>query len=201
MLPTLSAPIRITANCPNSPSNSVNTRSLRANKRGTCCAVAVFTLNRRPGTYTRVEQPPPQRRVNAVIVVGGQIDRGKRPALETACPRLPASNSPPCSAVLSPAGAHSDRGHRIRSPCRRPGSRWWPRRRRSARVLPERAREKLVESGIADTDRPRAPPPCRRRTLEERPGQQIVEPEGFARARRRTSSRQRVLWQGILQPR
>ena len=30
----------------------VSTRSFRAKRRGTCCAVTLFTLNRRPGTYT-----------------------------------------------------------------------------------------------------------------------------------------------------
>src|SRR5450631_236824 len=52
MLPTFSAPTSTTANWPHSPSNSVSTRSLRANRRATCCAVVPFTLNRRPGTYT-----------------------------------------------------------------------------------------------------------------------------------------------------
>jgi hypothetical protein len=38
------------ANCPAAPSNSVSTRSLRANSRGTWRAVAALTLNSRPGT-------------------------------------------------------------------------------------------------------------------------------------------------------
>ena len=52
MLPTLSAPTNTTANRPKSLSKSVSTRSLRAKSCGTRCAVASFTLNRRPGTYT-----------------------------------------------------------------------------------------------------------------------------------------------------
>ena len=58
MLPTLSAPTNTTANGPNSPSNNVSTRSLRANRRGTRCAVTSFTLNRRPGTYTVSSKRP-----------------------------------------------------------------------------------------------------------------------------------------------
>ena len=51
MLPTLSAPTMTRANAPASESNSVTTRSLRANSRGTKRAVSAFTLNNRPGTY------------------------------------------------------------------------------------------------------------------------------------------------------
>src|SRR5271165_611947 len=48
MLPTLSAPTSTKANCPAALSNSVSTRSLRANRRGTQAAVAALTLKRRP---------------------------------------------------------------------------------------------------------------------------------------------------------
>src|SRR5579862_9360660 len=50
MLPTNSAPTRISACVPRSPLNSSITRSLRANSLGTKAALTSLTLNRRPGT-------------------------------------------------------------------------------------------------------------------------------------------------------
>src|SRR6185295_18191335 len=51
MLPTNSAPTRITAMRPSGVAKSQIKRSLRAKTRGTARAVAAFTLNKSPGTY------------------------------------------------------------------------------------------------------------------------------------------------------
>ena len=50
MLPTNSAPTRITAMRPSGVVKSQISRSLRAKTRGTARAVAAFTLKRSPGT-------------------------------------------------------------------------------------------------------------------------------------------------------
>ncbi len=51
MLPTLMAPTSTRAMGPASVSNTVTTRSLRANSPGTRAVVTGLTLNRRPGTW------------------------------------------------------------------------------------------------------------------------------------------------------
>ena len=86
MLPTLSAPTSTSANCPKLASNSVSTRSLRANRRGTRRAVAAFTLNSAPARRP-FEQAPAHRHVDAVIVEGREIDRRERAAREASRPR------------------------------------------------------------------------------------------------------------------
>ncbi len=58
MLPTKSAPTRTTAIDPIGVSKMQTRRSLRANRPGTLAAVAVFTLNRSPGTNRAMRSVP-----------------------------------------------------------------------------------------------------------------------------------------------
>ena len=86
MLPTLSAPTRMTAQGMPPASKPQNTRSLRENSPGTSCAVVRFTLNSRPGHVEALAQLAGERHVDAVVVVRRQVDSRERAAGEGALP-------------------------------------------------------------------------------------------------------------------
>ena len=88
MLPTNSAPTSTIASGPSVGVELADDALVAREQAGMVRAVAAFTLNSWPGHVTRRRQPARERHVDAVVVVGREVDAGEAAAVVTPRRRL-----------------------------------------------------------------------------------------------------------------